>query len=251
MHDTCLNSKENKFIENLQQLVLMVKNKEKDIFDISLLEIIETYLGYLLDQKKESVDLDITANFLVMIANLILWKSSGLLPLCKTQETEEEKDDNTIVTQEDFWREYRKYQSLIKLFEEKEKQQENIFLAYLDLNLESEEKIQENNFSELILALESVLSKKKIQKTFNVKKRKYNILEKISEIEGKMKESNGKISFTELINENCTRLEIIVLFLALLELICQGRIKYVQSKNFDDIIFFRKEDKKSTRILAI
>lgn len=244
-----INDSYNKQIEQLnddiQHLLVGIKEKEIDLSDISLLDIIERFLEYIFRLQPSDIDLDITADFLVSISTLIFWKSNLLLPGLPEDTEEEFTDyDNDDSLKEEYWREYRKYQSLIGLFQEKAEEQSAIFLTNLKSKINSKEQYQENHFSSLIIALESILSKSKVQEPIKINKRKYNIIEKMKEIENKFKQNRANLTFQSLISHNCPKIEIIIIFLALLELICRGKVIYKQSQNFGDIIFFRKEDKK-------
>ncbi len=231
------------FINYVQQLFYKVKNGEMDPNEISLLNILEKYFAYMILLRPGSINLDIAADFLISVSNLILWKSNLLLPIQQEQSDEEIEEDEKLSSDE-YWAEYKKYHSLIRIFEDKEIKQGDIYLTYLDPKIENKEKYQTNDFSDLILAIESILSRKKEHNTINLKKREYNIIQKIAEIEEKFRQNKGKLSFHKMITVNCSRIEIIVIFLALLELICQDKVYYIQSRNFGDITFYRKDDKK-------
>ncbi|MDD4363719.1 MAG: segregation/condensation protein A [Atribacterota bacterium] len=226
-----------------QQLFLKAKNYELDLGEIPLLKIIENYLAAMIDIKPEYIKLDIVAEFLITVANLILFKTIYLLPNSQEQDDSIDEEEENIL-KEEYWKEYKKYQSLIKIFEEKETKQSNVYHTFIEYELEETENYQENHFSDLIIALESVLSRKKKENIIGIKKREYNITQKIKEIEDLFKKNNSQISFQKIINPESTRIEIIITFLALLELICRGKIDYFQSENFGDIIFYRKDDKK-------
>jgi len=245
MHEKTIldNIKIEQFTNSVQQLFFQVKNGELDLHEISLLDIVEKYLSYMILSRPDSIDLDLAADFLISVSNLILWKSNLLLPAYQEQ-FDEEFGEDTDASGEEYWKEYKKYQSLIQIFEDKEIKQGDIYLTYLDSQIENEEQYQENHFSELILAIESLLSKKKEHNTIDLKKREYNIEQKIEEIEEKFRKNTGKISFQKMLTPDYSRIEIIITFLALLELICQGKVSYTQSKNFGDITFYRKDDKK-------
>jgi len=231
------------FINYVQHLFYKVKNGEMDPNEISLLDILEKYLAYMILLRPGSINLDIAADFLVSVSNLILWKSNLLLPIQQEQPEEEIEEDENISSDE-YWSEYKKYHSLIRIFEDKEIKQGDIYLTYLDPKIENREKYQTNDFSDLILAIESILSRKKEHNTINLKKREFNIIQKITEIEENFRQNKGKLSFHKMIAVDCSRMEIIIIFLALLELICQDKVYYIQSRNFGDIIFYRKDDKK-------
>ncbi len=241
--DNLDNIKIEQFTIYIQQLFFKVKNREMDLTEISLLDIVEKYLALMILSRSESLNLELAADFLVSVSNLILWKSNLLLPSYQ-EKPDEEIEDEVDALKEEYWKEYKKYRSLIQVFTDKEIKQGDIYLTYLDSHIESEEQYQENHFSELILAIESLLSRKQDYNTIDLKKREYNIVQKMEEIEERFRKNKGKLSFQRMITTDCTRIEIIIIFLALLELICQGKVNYIQSKNFGDITFYRKDDKK-------
>lgn len=230
-----------KLAEYVQEMLYQVKNGEVDLNTVSLLDIVEKYLSYMIFSIPKQIDLDLAADFLVSISTLILWKSDLLLPVYREECTDNEEDNGL---REEYWREYRKYQSLIQVFTEKEVNQRDIYFTTLNPNLENKEKYQKNHFSELILAIESILSKKKDQDIIQFTKREYNVSQKILEIEEKFGQNHGQLSFQNIISGAYSKIEIIISFLALLELICLGKVDYRQSKNFGEIIFYRKEDQR-------
>ena len=241
--DNLVNIKIEKYVNSIQHLFSKAKNGAIESEKIPLLNIIQKYLSYMILVKSKYINLDITADFLVSVSKLILWKSTLILPFYGEEENEED-DDNNNESREEYWKEYRKYQSLIQIFEDKEIKQQDIYLTYLNSEFDSGEHYQKNHFSELNLAIESIISRKNDQDTFNITRREYNIMQKIEEIEERFKKNKGKLSFQEMISDDCSRIEVIIIFLALLELICQAKVDYRQPKNFGEIIFYRKEDKK-------
>ncbi len=238
------NKKFEQFSNYVQQLFFKVKNGELELKEISLLDIVEKYLSYMILSRPESINLDLAADFLISISYLILWKSDLLLPTHQ-EHSDIEVEENIDALRIEYWREYQKYQSLIQIFKEKETKQRDIYLTYLNSKTEREEKFQENHFSELVLAIEAILSRKKDYNAIDFKKHEYNIVQKMEEIEEKFRQNKGKLSFQKIITNDCSKIEIIIIFLALLELICQGKVDYFQSKNFGNITFYRKDDKKS------
>ena len=232
---------------SVQLLYKKVKDREIDPQEISLLKIIEKFLSGMLLLPQESVNLEIVANFLMALSELIFWKSSLLLPSYQNQNNEE-IDNDTIFSKEEYWKEYKKYQLLVEILAEKEIKQQDIYLTCFSSFTDYEEAYPQNNhYTDLILAMESILSRKNEHNIINFKKNEDNIIKKMKEIEEKFSESKDKLSFSQIISESCSKIEIIIIFLALLELICQGKVDYIQNRNFDEIIFYRKEDQKLQR----
>jgi len=227
----------------VQLLYLKVRNGEIELNKISLLNIIEDYLTYLLTTHSESINLEIVANFLVEISELILWKSNLLLPSSQKQIEEETKND-TIFLKEDHWIEYKKYQSLVKILAEKEFKQREIYLTCFNSLNKDDEIPQEYSYSELIFAIESILVRNNNQSIIDFENNEVNIVIKMEEIEGNFLKNKNQLTFSQMISKDCPKIEIIIIFLALLQLICQGKVDYIQSQNFGEILFYRKEDKK-------
>lgn len=228
---------------SLQLLYLQAKNGEIEVNKISLLKIIEDYLSYLLITHSESINLEIVANFLIVVSELILWKSNLLLP-CSQNQIDEEIEDDIIPHKEAYLTEYKKYQSLVKVLLEKELRQREIFLTCPVLDSGLEGTPQTYDYSELVLALESVLIKKNNQDVIDFEDYELNIEKRMKEIEEIFFKKEDKLTFSQIISDNCPKIEIIITFLSLLQLICQGKVDYLQTQNFGEIVFYRKENRR-------
>ena len=91
-----------------------------------------------------------------------------------------------------------------------------------------------------IIALENVLSKNTNQDLSNIENYEINIVEKMEELEELFLKKNKLLTFSQIIPDNYLKIDIIITFLALLQLICLGKVDYKQSKNFDEIFFYKK-----------
>ena len=227
---------------------LSQKARDGEIGDssISLLKIIEEYLSYLLRTNFESINLEIVANFLIALSELILWKSNLLLPSSLEQDGDEVENDANCL-KKDYWMEYKKYQALVEILVEKEFKQKEIYFPRLDSSQSFVEPPTENDYTELILAFEEILSRNKDHDTINYRHNKDNIGKKMEEIEEIFLRTENKLTFSQIIPKDSSRMEIIIIFLALLHLICQNRVDYCQSQNFAEIVFYRKENEKSKK----
>lgn len=243
-----LNHRIERMLNSINILHLKAKKKELELCKISLLKIIEKFFEYLIKKHPESIDLEIVANFLMVITELILLKSNLLLPSPLPPENEiiEILEQDTIIFKEKHWQEYKKYQSLIDLFIEKELKQKEIYFTNINSLVNLEETSKEYNLSELLTAFESVLAKKSGNgnEIIDIKKYEINIEKKMEEILKIFFKNKDKLTFSQLTSNNLPKVEIIITFLALLQLICQGKIDYLQTHNFGEIVFFRKENKK-------
>ena len=235
----------NEYVEQVQKLSILLKNDDIDPEKISLLDILENFLGLLISYRNNFIDLDTAGNFLVAVSNMILMKSSLLLPVVQTNDDDVDSQENEEEKAK-YWREYKKYQSLLPLFEKRAKMQKDIYFTALKLDNTVEETYHENTFSDILLALEKVLTRKKTRNSIKVKKNVCNIIQKMNAIEAKFIISN-KLTFESMVKNDNTKIEIVITFLALLELICQGKVSYFQSVNFGEIIFYYKGERKSKK----
>ncbi len=233
-----------KISESFQFLHSKIKNGEIGIDRISLFRIIENYLRLLLKTHFDYIDLEIVANFLIAVSEILLWKSDLLLPSTQIQvDVDTDIDDDLDVPREYFWKEQKRYQMLVKLLVEREFEQNDIYSPYLNSfeNFDDFEMIpQKHDYSELLLALELVLSKNTNQDLLDIENSEINIEKKIEELENIFFKTGKILTFSQIIPENCLKIDIIITFLALLQLICLGKVDYQQTKNFGEIIFYKK-----------
>ena len=224
-------------LENFEgplDLLLELINKNKlDINDISLAQIANQYLEYLED--KSNIDLNNLADFLTIASNLILIKSKSLLPLLKFTEEEEEE----IADLKQQIKEYKKFKEisvvLKKIYEDDKNaysrelfySEKIIFRPPKNISLKKLENIYGNVLKEIPVMKK--LKKDKIKKIISLKKKIINLQEVIRK--------KIKVSFDELIKDRASdRTEVVVSFLAILEMIKQNIIIVEQANSFDEII---------------
>lgn len=222
-------------------LLDLILRQEVDIYDVPIAKITEGYLKYL--AKMEDLNLEITSEFLVMAATLIELKSAALLPV----EEEEFVEATGIISEE------QTRQSLIdhlieyKLF----KNVSSSLAARLEdeLKLYPREAELEGHFAELkpdfldgirlddllILAQDLLAAKPSFKVDINhIAALKMSVAEEVEEMLASLGKKK-KQSFKELCQRAKNKFEIIVTFLALLELYKQGRVAVSQAATFGQI----------------
>ena len=224
-------------------LHLLDKNKV-NIYDIPIVEITNQYMEYLEEMKRR--DLNILSEFLVMAATLIDIKSRMLLPA--TEEENEEEDDprNELVQQ---LLEYKMYKCMA--YELKDRQLDacrfmfkeptipDEVLAYEE-PINMEELVSDVTLSQLNEIFKSIMKKQvdKIDpirsKYGKIEKEEVSLEDKMLQLENYARE-NKYFSFRSLLEKQSSKVEIIVTFLAILELMKVGKIFISQEKIFDDI----------------
>ncbi|MTI67811.1 MAG: segregation/condensation protein A [Firmicutes bacterium] len=226
----------------------LIEKSEVDIYDIPISDIADQYINYL--EKMEELDLDITSEFLVMAATLLEIKSKMLLPKEKN-EGEQLEFEETDPREELVRRliEYKKYKIAAEKLKEKELIHSKVFYKpkeEIEHFYESKDDILEGlELSDLVKALDKVIKKNKTSnENFNMKnieREEITIEQAMNSILGLISE-NDKIEFDDLFINKVNRSNIVVTFLALLELIKLENITIVQTNNFGNIII-KKYDK--------
>ena len=227
----------------LDLLLQLIKASELDIYNIPIAEITEQYIAYL--KSMEELDLEIASEFLVMAATLLEIKSKMLLP--KKQAFIGEDVIEIDPRQELMERlvEYKKY----KEFAERLKGIENTNVIYFK-NPEIIDDIEDNEYffnnisiENLMLAFKKVVdvherkhnTRGEIPKDINYDE--YKIEDKMDEILYELSESKSKSAKFDLFFEiSRDIMEVIVIFLAMLELIKLRKIHVYQDNNFGDIL---------------
>src|ERR1700704_5949278 len=213
----------------LDLLLFLIKRDEIDIYEISLERITKQYLEYL--QAFKELNIDIAGEFVVMAANLIYWKSRSLLPVDQ-QPPEEDADEDD--PRWDLIRqliEYKKFKEAAEQLHMRELEQERIFtrdggsVAVAPAPL----RLGEVGIFQLINAFQNVI--KRIEAREDLREifgEHYTVSDKIEWILQRVADG-VPLRFSELFASMASRVEIVVTFLALLELIRLHQVRATQS----------------------
>ncbi|MGL5821767.1 MAG: segregation/condensation protein A [Sarcina sp.] len=225
-------------------LLHLIKKNKMSIMDIKIEEIINQYLEYIACMKE--MDLEITSEFIVVAATLIEIKSKSLLP--KQKKLDEDVDIVDIENElKNKLIEYTKFKKVSEFFKRKDLMHGEVFTKKAEIiELEQEEKNDMSYLNKITMKSLYQLYKDLIerynekQNTNNVIEKKisvdkYKIEDKITYIKNKMK-MNSIMRFTDLSFECECKLEVVVTFLALLEMIRLEEVKVMQYDNFEEII---------------
>ena len=221
----------------LDLLLFLIKKQEINIYDIPISEITEQYLAYI--GVLEFLNLELAGEFLVMAATLMRIKARLLLP--REAESEEDIDDprRELVQQ---LLEYQKFKQAASDFEAMEYQRKMLFVRP-ELEWESGEAPEEVDYNlfDLIVALKQVLDRAE-ERPMEVAVEEVSIEEKMDYLRDRI-QPGERLPFTSLFEDGVDALEIIVTFLALLELLRLGTLRLRQTKSFGTIYIYRKARK--------
>lgn len=228
----------------LDLLLHLIDQAEVDIYDIPIAEITDQYLNYLYNMQEFKID--IASEFLVMAATLLAIKSKMLLPKHEELanelfgEWEEEVDPREELVQRLI--EYKRYKTVSEILQDLEFQRNQVYTRPPEdiTRLYSQDHEQTPNYNisilQLFVSFQSILKKHKEEnKVTTISKEEISVNDKINEIQMLLHDRNEKVYFSQFFKSVWSRTELVVTFLAILELIKLQKIKINQSVNFDDI----------------
>jgi segregation and condensation protein A len=224
-------------------LHLLDKNKV-NIYDIPIVEITAQYMEYIAEMKRQ--DLDVLSEFLVMAATLIDIKSKMLLPSDPDSEEEEEDPRAELVQQ---LLEYKMYKCMA--YELKDRQLDASRVMFKEPTIPAEvlayeepvdvaELVSDVTLAKLNEIFKSIMKKQRDKidplrsKFGKIEKEEVSLEDKMTYLEA-YAATHKHFSFRSLLEEQSGKVEIIVTFLAILELMKMGKIFISQEHIFDDI----------------
>ena len=219
----------------LDLLLYLIKKNDIDVCDIPIAKITDQYLEYI-DMMK-MMDLDVIGDFLVMAATLMQIKSKMLLPLDPSAPEEEVDPRDELVKRLE---EYKMFKEIAEKLKEKESFRQDFFGRNMDEELAKEIKDDakevyfEASLFDLINAFTKALRKFKEESVYQVNKDEYTIEQKIHEVLHLLLEKE-RIMLAELFTKARSKMEVIVTFMSILELIRLREILVMQKRVFGDI----------------
>ena len=217
----------------LDLLLHLLKRDEVDIHDIPISHITRQYLEYI--ELMRMLDLEVAGEFLVMAATLMRIKAKMLLPLPSSSDEEEEGDPREELVQRLVeYRQFKEAAGTLKLREEDRRQLFERGMIPGDDEM-GPLPLAPATLFDLLDALNRVMSRIPAPPvTYDVQGELYDDDDKMSLIASTVAE-HGSVSFVDLLLRCRVRAEMVVTFMALLELIKLGTVLVVQTENFGDI----------------
>ena len=224
-------------------LHLLDKNKV-NIYDIPIVEITAQYLDYIAEMKRN--DLNVMSEFLVMAATLIDIKSRMLLPAPETDE-EEAEDPRTELVQQLL--EYKMYKCMAYELRDRQMDAQKVLfkeptipaeVAEYEQPIDMEALVSDLTLAKLNDIFKSIMKKQvdeidPVRSKFGkIEKEEVSLADKMAYLENYCM-VHSHFSFRNLLEAQASKMEIIVTFLAILELMKMGKIYITQDYTFDDI----------------
>lgn len=228
----------------LDLLLHLIEKNKVNIYDIPIVLITEQYLDYV--NHMETEDLNVVSEFLVMAATLIDIKCRMLLPAEVNEEGEEEDPRAELVAR---LLEYKMYKYMAQELQELEQDAGRLLYKEPTIPKEVEKYETPVDLDQLLDGLtlarlqtifESVM-KRRVDKIDPIRSKFGNIRREPVSLEQKIgsvmeyARKNRRFSFRQLLERQADKLDVVVTFLAILELMKMGKIHLTQEELFDDM----------------
>ncbi len=225
----------------LDLLLHLIKKEEVEIYDIPIAKITDQYVQYL--ELMEMLDLNIAGDFLVMAATLMHIKSKMLLPPDETSLEEEEEEDPRAELVRRLL-EYKKFKEAASQLQRKEDTQRKVFRRVGSVDAQEQlegETYFEASLFDLISAFSQTMKDIPKEVFLEIMKDEVTVEEKIHDILHLMVKKEI-IPLSEVFSAAKNKVEIVVTFLAILELIRIKAITAIQKGLFGQIEIVRNPE---------
>jgi segregation and condensation protein A len=223
----------------LDLLLFLIRRNQVEIHDIPIAPITRQYMEYL--EVMRELNLDVAGEFMVMAATLIHIKSKMLVPVDPTESQGDEEAEDPRAELVQRLLEFRRYKEAAGLLHERAQiraatwtRSEAAVPAFDD----SGEEMMEAGLFDLIAAFKELLERRKALLAHDVEKETRSVEECMEELLALVREGES-LDFLELFARQSTKAEMILAFLALLELIRLKRVRVYQRGLFGGIRVFR------------
>ncbi len=236
----------------LDLLLHLIQKEEMDIHDIQIAQITDRYLEYV--NLMEQLDLDVASEFLVMAATLLHIKSQSILPQLIPNDELPIGDEEQLVKQLLEYKQFKEAAQVLDIYAER---QTWVYSRspklHADLDGSRAFEIRATLF-DLLSAFKAIndrateIDTEELYET--VEEETITVEDKIAFIERHL-EAADQLLFDELFPLSASKIDWIVTFLAILELIRIGKIVTVQTGHFESIYIIKQEQQESDREIAL
>jgi segregation and condensation protein A len=223
----------------LDLLLYLIRKSRIDIYDIPIAPITRQYMDYL-DLMRE-MNLDVAGEFMVMAATLIHIKSKMLVPVNPTEAAGEEEAEDPRATLVQRLLEFQRYKEAAGVLHQQAQIRAATWTrpdAAVPVFDDAGEEMVEAGLFDLIGAFKELLERRKTLLAHEVGAEGKSVEECMEELLGMLRQGES-LEFVDLFAAQNTKTDMIVTFLALLELIRLKQVKVYQRGLFGPIRVFR------------
>ena len=230
----------------LDLLLHLIDINKIDIYDIPIALITDQYLEYI--HQMQSQDMEVMSEFLVMAATLLKIKSKMLLPPEEKEEAEEDEGDPRQELVERLL-EYKMYKYAAQEFKDRQMDASRVMfkgktippdMKYVEPPVDLDALVGDMNYEKLHRIFKQVMKRQTdkldpIRSNYGkIVQEEINMADKMTELEN-IGRKKHRMSYRRILEQQPTKLNAIVTFLAILELMKNGKIRISQKELFDDI----------------
>mgnify|MGYP001826631922 FL=1 len=209
-------------------LLHLIDREQVDIYDIPIARITDQFIRHI--EVMQTISLDKAGEFIAMAATLMVIKMKMLMPSHRDDEEEDQEDPRAELVRKLL--EYRRFKEAAESLQKKEAERRMYHLRQTkfpftgDLDLEPQLRIE---MFDLLSALAGVFDRMQSRTVHDVVREAFTVEEKMSLIEERVG-AGGTIRFEELFSGDTIKMEVIVTFIAILEMVKRGRLHFMQTE---------------------
>ncbi len=214
-------------------LLHLIDKEQVDIYDIPISRITNQFIKHI--EVMHTVSLDEAGEFIALAATLMLIKLKMLMPSHGIEDEEDEEDPRAELVRKLI--EYKRFKSAAEAMQRQELTRQQYHLRQTrfpyteELDLEPKLRIE---MFDLLSALAGIFDRIQASTTHNIEREPYTVNEKIALIFKRLQEQNS-VTFEELFTDDKIKMEVIVTFIALLEMVKRGELQFLQTESLGPI----------------
>ena len=214
----------------LDLLLYLIRQEQVNIYDIPIARITDEYLRYLI--LMQELDLTVAGDFLVMAAQLIELKSRMLLPRDPLAEEEEVLDPRVELMNRLL--EHEKFKAAAQMLWSRATSERAVFKrAEIETDTNTPEVVV--GLFDLLRVFQEILARHKEEILLEIEREEVSMAEMIDRLRN-MVRSAGEVNLMQFFERAKSRRELVVAFLAVLELVRMSEISLVQNETFGEIM---------------
>lgn len=213
----------------LDLLLHLIQKDQIDIYDIPISRITDQFIRHI--EIMHLVSLDQAGEFMAMAATLLVIKMRMLMPKHgETLDDEEEEDPRADLVRRLL--EYKRFKEAARLLRDCEDQRQQFHLRatkYPFLDPTDQEPALKIEMYDLLAALADIFDRVKARPVHEIKREPFTVVEKI-ELVRSMLAATGTVRFEECFRDDAIKMEVIVTFIAILEMVKRGEVSIFQTE---------------------
>jgi segregation and condensation protein A len=221
-------------------LLYLIDKEQVDIYDIPIARITDQFIRHL--EALQAISLEKAGEFIAMAATLLVIKMKMLMPSHGLEDEEEEDDPRAELVRRLL--EYKRFKEAATALQEREEDRRRYHLRQTrfpyagELDLEPQLKV---GMYDLLSALAGIFERMQASHEHAIVREPYTVEEKMSLIEERVG-SEGLVAFEDLFASDTIKMEVVVTFIAVLELVKRGRLGFLQTEPLGPVWLQRPDE---------